>query len=211
MGPTPPPTRAREPRYSSPVYSFDIFKFDIIPIGGAIFPTMSFFNHSCYPNAMRLEYQNFQVIRVIRNIPKGAEINIDYGFDFYATPVSWRQARAASQYHFNCACVACDQRWPTYQSLVDKPPNYKKKLTPDLIERVAANATSYEVAMGHLVKLDIGKAMPLFCQYLTSMYDILVHPDARYLDCEEAYKQCCWLENRGYKVLKNTPRKISYP
>jgi len=65
--------------------------------------------------------------------------------------------------------------------------------------------------MGHLVKLDIGKAMPLFCQYLTSMYDILVHPDARYLDCEEAYKQCCWLENRGYKVLKNTPRKISYP
>ena len=24
----------------------------------------------------------------------------------------------------------------------------------------------------------------------------------RYLDCEEAYKQCLWLENRGYKVLK---------
>ena len=35
----------------------DITKFDIIPVGGAIFPTMSFFNHSCYPNAMRIGYQ----------------------------------------------------------------------------------------------------------------------------------------------------------
>ena len=35
----------------------DITKFDIIPVGGAIFPTMSFFNHSCYPNTMRIGYQ----------------------------------------------------------------------------------------------------------------------------------------------------------
>ena len=35
----------------------DVTKFDIIPVGGAIFPTMSFFNHSCYPNAQRLGYQ----------------------------------------------------------------------------------------------------------------------------------------------------------
>ena len=39
----------------------DITKFDIIPVGGAIFPTMSFFNHSCYPNATRLGFQNPQV------------------------------------------------------------------------------------------------------------------------------------------------------
>ena len=39
----------------------DVTKFDIIAVGGAIFPTMSFFNHSCYPNALRLGYQGFQV------------------------------------------------------------------------------------------------------------------------------------------------------
>ena len=44
----------------------DVTKFDIIPIGGAIFPSMSFFNHSCYPNALRLGYRHYQVIRVIR-------------------------------------------------------------------------------------------------------------------------------------------------
>ena len=33
---------------------------------------------------------------------------------------------------------------------------------------------------------------------------LLGPPDTtRYLDCEEAYKQCLWLENRGYKVLKD--------
>ena len=88
----------------------DITKFDIIPVGGAIFPTMSFFNHSCYPNATRLGFQNHQVcqnlnpklkastsllkvVRVIRLIPKGAEVNIDYGFDFYATPLDYRQKK----------------------------------------------------------------------------------------------------------------------
>ena len=78
----------------------DITKFDIIPVGGAIFPTMSFFNHSCYPNALRIGYQNHQVIRVIRRIPAGAEVNIDYGFDFYATPIEYREKRAATNYHF---------------------------------------------------------------------------------------------------------------
>ena len=78
----------------------DITKFDIIPVGGAIFPTMSFFNHSCYPNAMRIGYQNHQVVRVIRRIPAGAEVNIDYGFDFYATPIEYREKRAAANYHF---------------------------------------------------------------------------------------------------------------
>ena len=157
----------------------DITKFDIIPIGGAIFPTMSFFNHSCYPNAMRLGYQNQQVIRIIRTIPKGTEINIDYGFDFYATPADYRQKRAAANYHFHCECVACVHQWPVYDQLVDRPPIYKRKLTPQLIEEVARQAANYQVAMDHLVRLDVNKALPLLAEYLTVMAEIIEHPDAR--------------------------------
>ena len=51
-----------------------------------------------------------------------------------------------------------------------------------------------------LVRLDIGRAVPLLGEYLTVMEAMIAHPDARYLDCEEAYKQCLWLENRGFKV-----------
>ena len=181
----------------------DITKFDIIPVGGAIFPTMSFFNHSCYPNAMRIGYQNHQIVRVIRRIPKGSEVNIDYGFDFYATPIDYRHKRAAANYHFKCDCVACNNKWPVYDKLVDKPPQYRKKLTPDVTMEIARQASNYQHAMEFLVRLDINRAIPLLGEYLTVMESMIVHPDARYLDCEEAYKQCLWLENRGFKVLRD--------
>ena len=189
----------------------DITKFDIIPVGGAIFPTMSFFNHSCYPNAMRIGFQNHQIVRVVRRIKAGSEVNIDYGFDFYATPLEYRHKRAGSNYHFTCACVACSHKWPVYDKLVDKPPQYVKKLTPEVTMEIARQASNYQQAMEFLVRLDINRAIPLLGDYLTVMEDIIQHPDARYLDCEEAYKQCLWLENRGYKVLKDkqVPRGLS--
>ena len=157
----------------------DITKFDIVPIGGAIFPTISFFNHSCYPNAMRIGYPNQQMIRVVRLIPKGAEVNIDYGFDFYATPIEYRQRRAAANYHFECSCVACINKWPVYDRLVDLPPQYTHKLTPRIIEEVAKQAEAYTVAMEHLVRLDINRALPILAEYLTVMSELIVHPDAR--------------------------------
>ena len=180
----------------------DITKFDIIPIGGAIFPTMSFFNHSCYPNAMRIGYQNHQIVRIIRKVPKGGEVNIDYGFDFYATPIEYRAKRAATNYHFKCECGACANKWPVYDKLVDKPPQYVKKLTPEVTMEIARQASNYQHAMEALVRLDINRAIPLLGEYLSVMEEMIVHPDARYLDAEEAYKQCLWLENRGFKVLR---------
>jgi len=181
----------------------DITKFDIIPIGGAIFPTMSFFNHSCYPNAMRLGYQNQQVVRVIRRIPKGAEVNIDYGFDFYATPMDVRHKKAMANYHFRCTCVACTHKWPVYDRLIDLPPQYRRKMTAEVVREVELQSNNYQVAMEHLIRLDINRALPIFSEYLTSMSELVVHPDVRYLDCEEAFKQCLWLENRGYRVMKD--------
>ena len=67
---------------------------------------------------------------------------------------------------------------------------------------IAKQASNYQTAMELLVRLDISRALPLLGEYLTVMEEMIVHPDARYLDCEEAYKQCLWLENRGYKVLR---------
>lgn len=177
----------------------DVTKFDIIPVGGAIFPTMSFFNHCCYPNALRLGYQSYQVIRVIRTIRKGEEVTIDYGFDFYANPLERRQKRATSQYHFTCQCAACVQNWPVYNELMTKQRRWKVQMTNELAEEAERQAMCYQVAMEHLIRLDIPRALPLFRDYLLLINELVEHPDPRYIDCEEAYKQCLWLENRGYK------------
>lgn len=182
----------------------DVTKFDIIPVGGAIFPTMSFFNHSCYANAQRLGYQNFQVVRIVRSVPKGEEVNIDYGFDFYAHPLEARQKRAQTQYHFTCNCKPCRENWPMYNGVANRERKFKVKMTQDVANEVERQAAAYMVGMDLLIKLDIAKALPIFRDYLIVMNDLVEHPDARYIDCEEAYKQCLWLENRGYRLPKAT-------
>ena len=53
-------------------------------------------------------------MRVIRRVPPGAEVNIDYGFDFYATPQEYRHKRAMANYHFTCECVACANKVSRY-------------------------------------------------------------------------------------------------
>merc|ERR1712107_90824 len=116
--------------------------------------------------------------------------------------LEFRHKKAISNYHFRCTCVACTHKWPVYDRLVDRPPQYRRKLSPELVQVVEAQTANYQMAMEHLIRLDINKALPLFAEYLTLMSEIVVHPDVRYLDCEEAFKQCLWLENRGYKVLK---------
>ena len=211
----------------------DVTKFDIIPVGGAIFPTMSFFNHSCYPNALRLGYQGYQVqkspnltknvcvyilqlmilssqlkvIKVIRTIRRGEEVNIDYGFDFYAMSKEQRSKRGTTQYHFSCQCLACSNNWPVYNDMVNKPSRrWKVAMTQELMDEAERQSLCYQAGMEHLLRLEVAKALPLFKDFLIILNELVEHPDPRYIDAEEAYKQCLWLENRGYK-----PRQQQQP
>ena len=53
-------------------------------------------------------------------------------------PVSLKaeRCRALQGYHFKCGCVACTHKWPVYDRLVERPPQYKKKLTPEMTMEV---------------------------------------------------------------------------
>merc|ERR1712223_1551378 len=72
-------------------------------------------------------------------------------------------------------------------------------MTPDLVAESDRHSANYQLGMEHLVRLDIVKALPLFKDFLIILNELVEHPDPRYIDAEEAYKQCLWLENRGYK------------
>ncbi|CAB4057193.1 unnamed protein product [Lepeophtheirus salmonis] len=163
----------------------------------------------CYPNCLRLGYQNFQVIRVVRPILRGEEINIDYGFDFYANPIEKRQARANSQYYFHCSCVACVNDWPTYDDFMSRSREYKVKITADVLTEVNRQASAYAEGMDHLIRLDIGKALPLLRDYLLVVGQLVAHPDPQFIDCEEAYKQCLWLEGRHFKSNRVIPQSLN--
>ena len=72
-------------------------------------------------------------------------------------------------------------------------------MTQELASESDRQGSMYQIGMEHLIRLDIPKALPLFKDYLIIMNELVEHPDPRYIDCEEAFKQCLWLENRGYK------------
>ena len=150
----------------------------------------------------RLNFTSFcslKVIRVIRTTRRGEEMNIDYGFDFYANNKDMRQKRSTGQYHFACQCQACTNNWPIYNDIACKQRVWKVAMTQELASESDRQSSMYQIGMEHLIRLDIPKALPLFKDYLIIMNELVEHPDPRYIDCEEAFKQCLWLENRGYK------------
>ncbi|KAG0498759.1 hypothetical protein HPP92_003450 [Vanilla planifolia] len=78
-----------------------------------IYPSASFFNHDCLPNACRFDYldrdgdDNSKItVRAIFDIPKGREVCLSY------FPVNWgykeRQERLMEDYGFQCNCDRCE-------------------------------------------------------------------------------------------------------
>ncbi|XP_058092786.1 histone-lysine N-methyltransferase ASHR2 [Magnolia sinica] len=83
-----------------------------------IYPTASFFNHDCLPNACRFDYVDRVgdgntdiVVRAIHDVEEGREICLSY------FPVNWsykdRQRRLMEDYGFVCDCDRCrvERNW----------------------------------------------------------------------------------------------------
>ncbi|XP_076220583.1 protein-lysine N-methyltransferase SMYD4 isoform X2 [Nomia melanderi] len=81
-------------------------------IGGAIYPTVSLVNHSCYPNVVRHSYPaGTVVVRTLRFIGKGKEILDCYGPHFLSEKRLQRREHLERKYHFLCECEACMENW----------------------------------------------------------------------------------------------------
>nr|XP_034173161.1 SET and MYND domain-containing protein 4-like isoform X2 [Osmia lignaria] len=81
-------------------------------VGGAIYPSVSLVNHSCYPNVVRHSYPSgIVVVRSIRFIGKGTEIVDCYGPHCLSEGRLSRREYLWKKYRFLCACEACTQNW----------------------------------------------------------------------------------------------------
>ena len=85
-----------------------------LEVGGAVYPTISLTNHSCFPNVTRYNIGANCVLRATRFIPKGAEVLDNYGFYFHVVPSIERRDGLRQQYKFECDCEACEKNWPLY-------------------------------------------------------------------------------------------------
>lgn len=81
-------------------------------IGVAIYPTVSLFNHDCYPAVARYFVGKKIVIRALRPISVRSVVAENYGPIFTRRILQDRQRSLSSRYWFNCQCEACVKNWP---------------------------------------------------------------------------------------------------
>lgn len=71
----------------------------------AIIPSASYFNHSCYPNAYKINIQGKVYIYALREITQGEEITISYVPHDYDRET--RQNVLRTFFGFDCSCLRC--------------------------------------------------------------------------------------------------------
>ncbi|KAH8280291.1 hypothetical protein KR018_001592 [Drosophila ironensis] len=86
-------------------------------IGGAIYPTLALFNHSCDPGVVRYFRGTTIHINSVRPIEAGLPINENYGPMYTQDDRTERMARLKELYWFECSCDACIDNWPKFDDL----------------------------------------------------------------------------------------------
>lgn len=116
-----------------------------------IYPSASFFNHDCLPNACRFDYVDVNppddghntdfIIRMIHDVPQGREICLSY------FPVnekySSRQKRLLEDYGFACNCDRCnvESSWSDNDSVEDNAEDEEEVMDEDQYENMAESDT----------------------------------------------------------------------
>ena len=89
-----------------------------VSIGLAIYPTASYFNHSCHPGLSRCFKGKEMVLKSLHPVKVGQEVSENYGYAFYLKSKNDRRKELSARYWFECGCEACKQNLP----LLDKLP-----------------------------------------------------------------------------------------
>nr|XP_053653597.1 SET and MYND domain-containing protein 4-like [Cherax quadricarinatus] len=89
-------------------------------LGLAVYPTISYCNHSCFPAVTRYFEGDKMVIVSLRPLQAGDVVAENYGPIFTHHPRQERQRKLLSRYWFRCNCEACRGDWPVYNNMVNK-------------------------------------------------------------------------------------------
>ncbi|XP_042225908.1 SET and MYND domain-containing protein 4-like [Homarus americanus] len=89
-------------------------------LGLAVYPTVSFCNHSCFPAVTRYFKGDKMVIVSLRPLQPGDLVAENYGPIFTHHPRHERQRKLLSRYWFRCACDACREDWLVYDNMPNR-------------------------------------------------------------------------------------------
>lgn len=85
--------------------------------GSGLFPIISYLNHSCAPNVIRVPSNGALVIMVFRTIKSGEQLFDSYIPGHVLSTLENRRSELRIPYYFECKCEACDKNWPLIEGL----------------------------------------------------------------------------------------------
>ncbi|XP_030386848.1 SET and MYND domain-containing protein DDB_G0284059 [Scaptodrosophila lebanonensis] len=189
-------------------------------IGGAIYPTLALFNHSCDPGVVRYFRGNTIHINTVRPIEAGLPINENYGPIYTQNARDERQSRLKELYWFDCCCDACLENWPLFDDLprdiirfrCDAPNNCTAviEVPPTCNDFMVKCVTCGEITnilkglkvmqdteiMTRTAKRlydlekDYPKALNKFVDLVRIMYEVLAPPFPDFCECQQHLKDC---------------------
>ena len=197
-------------------------------VGLALAPTVALLNHSCDPLAEVVFYDDRCVVQAVQPIEAGAEVCIDYGYLFYTTSRSERQSCLKAQYHFDCDCQACAEKWPLKSKLWDGIPPLKctecgarlkvlKQRNPQattcsvcaathnvvaIFDNLRTASETFERAVAYAREFDAFTAVPMLEEHLTMLRAQVALPYKEYTSCVSTLKQCFRLLANKSSALK---------
>ncbi|CAL8071023.1 unnamed protein product [Orchesella dallaii] len=86
-------------------------------VGIAIYPTASYFNHSCAPEVTRYFVGSTMYIQTIKGLDANKPIHDNYGPMFTKVERAQRLKSLKGRWWFNCFCIACKEDWPLLKTL----------------------------------------------------------------------------------------------
>lgn len=89
-------------------------------LGLAVYPTIAFCNHSCFPAVTRFFDGDKMVLVTLRPLSPGDAVAENYGPIFTHQPRKERQRKLLSRYWFRCRCEACEGDWPMYENMPER-------------------------------------------------------------------------------------------
>lgn len=199
-------------------------------IGGAIYPILALFNHSCDPATVRYFDGKRVYVHSMRPLREGEQIGENYGPIFTLNQKEERQLHLKQQYKFECRCQPCIEDWPLYKQMkndfmkfrcAEKQCNEvitvnanteeimikcpKCSTTVSILERLKVISkidSTFEEAIDLFKDNKIKEALDLYLNLLRKLDGILAPPYADYHICQQGIRRC-FLENGNVIKFEN--------
>ncbi|XP_075166218.1 SET and MYND domain containing, class 4, member 3 isoform X1 [Haematobia irritans] len=188
-------------------------------IGGALYPTLALFNHSCDPSVVRYFRGTTIHINMIKPVEAGLQISENYGPIYTQETRSERLAKLKDLYKFECCCDACLENWPTFDKLptdvirfrcdapnkcnavIEIPPNCNDFMVKCLTCNESTNILKGLKVMQDTEMMtrtakrlydtgDYSKALNKYVDLIKIMSEVLAPPFPDYCQCQQFLKDC---------------------